>query len=233
VTITAAGVPKPVSPVDAFPWFPSLEVGSVRSCLPHVSRIDPWLVLRLARYRRREDVGPAIWEATTAMVGRAQDLIQPAAVIGLDEVASVGGAGVRLSGGAAFSGEAVTRLLGGCPLAAAFSLTLGPRLEDEARRLADRHEFLEAFLLDTAGWAALEVLVRGLRLSLSAWARARGLRATHRLAPGYRDWPLTEQGALLAILGAAPGAVSLSAHGTLVPFKSLTGLFGLGRAVGT
>jgi hypothetical protein len=112
-------------------------------------------------------------------------------------------------------------------LAVAFVLSLGPALEAEAAALGERRELLEAFLLDTAGWAALEVAVRALRLDLAARARAGGGRLTHRLAPGYRDWPLAEQPRLLALLDGPDPPARLSSHGVLIPFKSLTGLFGV------
>ena len=91
-------------------------------------------------------------------------------------------------------------------------------------------ELLEAYLLDTAGWAAIEGAVRALRLDLAARARAHGARLTHRLAPGYVDWPLEEQRALLALIPSTDGLVRLTEHGLLVPLKSITGVFGLGQA---
>jgi hypothetical protein len=114
-----------------------------------------------------------------------------------------------------------------------FALTLGPALGAEVAVLGERQELLEAFLLDTAGWAAIEMTVRSLRLDLAARARAGGRRLTHRLAPGYRDWPLDEQRALLALLGDTRDLVVLSEHGVLVPFKSITGIFGVQPAPGT
>jgi hypothetical protein len=113
----------------------------------------------------------------------------------------------------------------------AFVLTLGPDVEAEAARLAEDRQIIESYLLDTAGWALLEVAVRLLRRELAARRGPGGFRLTHRLGPGHGDWPLDQQGRLLALLGLGPGPgpVTLSAHGVLVPFKSITGLFGLRR----
>jgi len=200
--------------------------GTLERWAPARLVIDPWVVLRLARYRRREEVGPAIWAATTRMAARGEALATPAALLRAVEVEAAGPTGVRLRGGSVFSGGAVGRLLGGCRTAVAFVLTLGPRLEFEVSSLGDRREPLDAFLLDTAGWAALEVTVRALRLDLAARARATGLQLTHRLGPGYGDWPLPEQDTLLTLFANAPPLVHLSQQAVLTPFKSLTGLFG-------
>ncbi len=207
-----------------------LVPGTLERWQPAPLAIDPWMVLRLCRYRRRDAVEPVIREVAERMAVRAAELIEPTALVRAVRVGTVGPAGARLEGGPAFSGRAVGALLDGCPLAAAFVLTVGPRLEAEVAARAERRELLETFLLDTAGWAAIEAAARALRLELSARARPRGWRVTHRLAPGYRDWPLEEQAALLGVIGDSGGLVRLTAHGVLVPFKSVTGLFGLGPA---
>jgi hypothetical protein len=142
-------------------------------------------------------------------------------------VSAVEPARVVVAGTTAFSGQAPARLVADCPLAAIFALTLGPRLEAEVATHAERRELLEAYLLDTAGWAAIEAAVRSLRHGLRARGRRDGWRVTHRLAPGYADWPLAEQATLLGVLGETRGLVRLSEHGVLIPFKSITGLFGL------
>ena len=54
-----------------------------------------------------------------------------------------------------------------------------------------------------------------------------GTRVSHRLGPGHRDWPLTEQAALLSLFDEPEPPVRLSEHGVLIPFKSISGLFGL------
>jgi hypothetical protein len=187
--------------------------------------IDPWTVLRLARYRRRDDAPEAVWEATRAMVTRAEALVAPAARLRPLRIGAVAPARVSLVDGPTFSGQAVARHLTGAREAIAFVLTLGPALETEVAALGQRQELLEAYLLDLAGWAAIETAVRALRRDLvTAHPRA---RVSHRLGPGHRDWPLTEQGALLSLFDPDRGLVHLSEQGVLIPFKSISGLFGV------
>jgi hypothetical protein len=186
-------------------------------------------VLRLARYRRRAEVAPEIWETARRMAGRAGALVEPVAALAAVRVRTAGITGAVLAEGAAFSGRAVGRLLDGCPLAVAFALTLGPRLEAHVAELAEQRRLLESYLLDTAGWAAIEGAVRALRLDLRARLAPAGERPTHRLGPGYGDWPLAEQPALLGLFAGHQLPVRLSEHGVLLPFKSITGLFGVAR----
>ena len=106
-----------------------------------------------------------------------------------------------------------------------FILTLGPALEAEVIALGERQELLEAYLLDLAGWAGLEVAVRALRRDVMAALPE--ARVSHRLGPGHRDWPLEEQRELVGLLEGGATPVRLSEHGVLVPFKSISGIFGV------
>jgi hypothetical protein len=187
--------------------------------------VDPWTVLRLARYRRRDQAPTPVWDATRAMAARAGELAQPAAALRLVRIAAVAEARVELAEGPGFSGRAVARHLAGAGQAVAFVLTLGSALEAEVAALGQRHDLLEAYLLDLAGWAGLEAALRALRRDLIAVLPH--ARVSHRLGPGHRDWPLPEQAALLSLFEGASAPVRLSEHGVLVPFKSVSGVFGV------
>jgi hypothetical protein len=199
-----------------------LEPGRVESWRPDALAIDPWTVLRLARYRRRDEVPAPVAAAARAAARLAEALATPGARVRRVRVAAAAGA-ATLEGGAAFSGSAVARHLAGAPEAVAFVLTLGPALEEEVSALGSRGEPLEAYLLDLAGWAGLEAAVRRLREALrSALPEA---RLSHRLGPGHQDWPIEEQRRLLALLDGPGPPIRLSEFGVLVPFKSVSGLF--------
>jgi hypothetical protein len=187
--------------------------------------IDPWTVMRLARYKRRDAAPPPVWDATRAMAARAGEVATPAAWLRRMRVAAVTESRVTLAEGASFSGQAVARHLHDAPEALVFVLTLGPALEAEVITLGERQELLEAYLLDLAGWAGLEVAVRALRQDVIA--AMPGARVSHRLGPGHRDWPLEEQRALVGLFAGGDTPVRLSEHGVLVPFKSISGIFAL------
>ena len=200
-----------------------LPIDHVVAWQPERLAIDPWTVLRLARYRRRDEAPAAVWDATRAMTARAGELVAASARLRLVRVTRVSPDGAVLARGTAFSGHAIARHLGGARQAIAFVLTLGPALEAEVVALGERQELLEAYLLDLAGWAGIEAAVRALRRDLvAALPRA---QVSHRLGPGHRDWPLGEQRGLLALFAGEAAPVRLSEHGVLIPFKSISGLF--------
>jgi len=205
-----------------------LRPGRVESWRPARVAIDPWTILRLARYRHRDDAPSPVWDATRAMAARAEELADPAGRLRLVRIQAIAPAQVTLAEGPSFTGQAIARHLADTQRAIAFVLTLGPALEAEVIALGERQESLEAYLLDLAGWAGLEGAVRALRQELiAALPRA---RVSHRLGPGHRDWPLTEQSGLVALLEGEATPVRLSEHGVLLPFKSISGIFALRSA---
>jgi hypothetical protein len=202
-----------------------LPLDRVVSWQPDRLVIDPWTVLRLARYRRHDEAPAAVWEATRAMTARAGELAAATAQLRLVRVATVSPDRTALALGTAFSGHAIARHLAGARQAVAFVLTLGPALEAEVIALGERQDLLEAYLLDLAGWAGIEAAARALRRDLvAALPRA---RVSHRLGPGHRDWPLEEQRDLVALFEGTDAPVRLSEYGVLIPFKSISGLFAL------
>lgn len=206
-----------------------IESGGVVAWRPRALAIDPWTVLRLARYRRRDAAPQAVWDAARAMAARAGSLADPEARLRLVHVIEADRRGVTLAEGASFSGGAVARHVGGAPKAIAFALTLGPAIETEVAALSTAEELLDAYLLDLAGWAGLEAAVRALRGDLVATLP--DARVSHRLGPGHLDWPIEEQRALIPLLDGEAPLVQLSEHGVLMPFKSISGLFALGARV--
>ncbi|HXH07936.1 MAG TPA: hypothetical protein VNI83_15230 [Vicinamibacterales bacterium] len=186
------------------------------------------LILRLQKYRDLAHVPTPIREAAEGAAAEARRLVTPVAVCWRGPVRCDAGAGVVvLDGSHAFRSHALARLLAPAGEAVVVVLTLGEALERRAADLFAAHLPLESVLLDTAGWAALELLVREVRRRLAAEARAAGRRVTHRLAPGYRDWPVEEQAALLRVFGDTPLPVRVTEAAWLVPVKSLSAVFGI------
>lgn len=194
---------------------------------PKLGRISPQVILRLQRYRDLSTVPPSIVEAAEAMARRAEGLIAPAALVLPVPIAVVKEREVQLAGGPALHSRALASMLRASDHAILFLLTLGPRLDAEVGALSEAGELLEAVLLDTAGWAALEAGARGLRAHLLERWRAAGRGVTHRLGPGHLDWPLEEQALLFQAFERGNDLVRLNESGVMVPLKSVSGVYGI------
>ena len=199
----------------------------LRPVLPPPS-VPAEMLLRLQKYRDLARVPPAIRQAAEEVAAEASRLVAPQAALWRGPVTAVHPDGdVTLAGRHRFRSRALARLLAPCPEALVFVLTAGSGIERRVRELLDEKLLLEGFLMDTAGWAAIEALVRGLRRHLAEAERPAGRALTHRLAPGYCDWAVDEQLALLGVFGGAPLPVTVNEAACLSPKKSISGIFGV------
>jgi hypothetical protein len=184
------------------------------------------LILRLQKYRNLAQVPDAISDAAEEAARQARTLIAPDVVVWRG-VASVEDESVLLGGTQKFQSRGLARLLACSGEAYVIVLTLGATLEERVHALFEEHLFLESVLLDTAAWAAIELLARTIRRGLGDIERRDGRSVTHRLGPGHLDWSVDEQPALLALFGGTPLPVSITEAACLLPQKSITGVLGI------
>jgi hypothetical protein len=185
------------------------------------------LILRLQKYRDLARVPAAIREAAALVAAEATALVAPAAVTWRGPAMIDHGAGCVTVGGQQLHSHALARVLGESTEAYVVVLTIGDRVEERARALFEERQLLESFLMDTAGWAAIEVLLRGVRRRLIERERAAGRSVTARLGPGHLDWSVAEQPILLDVFGDTPLPVRLNEAAGMIPQKSISTLFGV------
>jgi hypothetical protein len=188
-------------------------------------RLGP--ILRFQHYRDLSQIAPPIREAAEAMAAMAEKLADPRVVFLTKEVERVGPDTLTLSGGPTFHGRCFRTHVVSAREVVCFVVTIGGALDERVAEMADGHELLEALFLDTAGWLAIEDAARAFRSHLRGRVRPRGLRLSPRLGPGYLDWPLGEQTALLGLFAEDSLPVTLSEYSVMTPKKSISGLFGL------
>ena len=116
------------------------------------------------------------------------------------------------------------------------AVSAGPELEDRARQLWQEEKPDEYFFLEIFGSAVVEHLTTGTGASLCAWADGEGMAVLPHYSPGYPEWDIAEQAALLGrVTGggqfALPGPLEVLNSGALQPKKSQLAVFGLTREV--
>ena len=112
------------------------------------------------------------------------------------------------------------------------AVSAGADLEEEARRLWDAERPDEYFFLETFGSAVVERLTTVAGALLCAEAESQAMAVLPHYSPGYPEWDIAQQGALLELMrrrGHLPGAVEVLESGALRPKKSLLAVFGLTR----
>jgi hypothetical protein len=202
--------------------------GTVRRWAPIAPVVPADLILRLQKYRDLARVPRAIRLIADAVASEASRLLAPEAVLWRGPVTEVDPAGAISIGDAHhFHSRALARLLATAAEAYVVVLTLGEGIDERARSMLREQLLVEGLLMDTAAWAAIELLLRDVRRFLLDQERVGGRSVTHRLGPGHRDWPVTEQAALLRVFGEVPLPVSVNESACMLPRKSVSGVYGI------
>lgn len=209
---------------------PAAPPGTVRRLALPPPPVSAETILRFQKYRDLGRVPGPIRKAAEDAAREASGLTAPEAVLWRGPVTEVDGQGsVTLAGAHRFGSRVLARLLAEAEEAIVAVLSVGPAIDERAREFLAEQLLVEGFLMDVAGWVAIEGVVRALRQRLLAEERPAGRTVTHRMAPGYCDWPLEEQGALLAVFGDEPLPVTLNEASCMLPRKSISAVFGVVR----
>jgi hypothetical protein len=171
---------------------------------------------------------PGMRDAARQAVERAAALVAPALVYDLFQVGVRSGRKAEV-GGAVFDLGKHADLLAGAELAFAAVLTIGPRLEDEARELQASGKALDSFLLGEAGVFVIGKLIAGAHELVEKEAAGHGWGVGAELAPGQlAGWAIDEQKLLCGLLDVASIGVRVTESGMLVPQKSASMMVGMG-----
>jgi hypothetical protein len=146
--------------------------------------------------------------------------------------------------GVAFTSARLAKTLldAGAHTATLVAASAGPELEAETQRLWQEGKPDEYFFLEVYGSAVVEHLVTMTGARLCASFERQQMAVLPHYSPGYPEWPIEEQGRLLALMQtdlvnpgpAGPGLRSVLEvldSGMLRPKKSLLAVFGVTRQV--
>ncbi len=185
-------------------------------------------------------------KAPEALIDEARDaitqsrgLVHPRALYEWVRVVGVNGDQVVLTSGNGTGDVALklgphADLMAGAELALVSVVTIGGEIDEQIDALNKSGKLLEAYLLDSVGVVALAEVDRAVREYVEKEAASRGWGVGASLAPGsLQGWPFEGQFDLCALLPLEEIEVHLSESGVLVPFKSASGLIGMGRGYGS
>ena len=192
-------------------------------CPITVSR--PLVLLRLG-YRQASQVPAKTARLLDEVVAAAAGLLEPRAAWTAVEVEREADGVLRLGGSLHTRSRSLDERLAGCDEAILFAATIGPRLEEWARVLADGGEMTRSLLADAYGSSAAIALGLSVEEAVARELATRGRTATKRYAPGYGDFELQAQGALLDLVGTAPLGITLTEDHLMLPAKSISGVIG-------
>ena len=203
---------------------------------PRRLEIAPERVLRVMGYRQETPIRTQVRRTAADMAALAATAATPAACYRRVPIAQCTPEALVLANGVSLRSPIFAAWLAGGGEVAAFVLSLGGRFDSTQKNLAARGQALEAYMLEIAGWLAIEETTRHFRVHLASLARQDGLVLTRRMAPGYSfrldgrkvEWPLEDQQPLLSLFDDAVLPARLLEGGfAMTPKMSRSGLYGL------
>jgi hypothetical protein len=99
-------------------------------------------------------------------------------------------------------------------------ITVGAGLEKESESSFQGGDMLKGLILDAFGSEATVQVFKTVERRIVEEALARGLWPSRRFSPGYKGWPLEEQGFLFSKVDAAAIGVRLNESFMMIPRKS-------------
>jgi hypothetical protein len=146
------------------------------------------------------------------------------------------GAGTIVIEGVTFNSTRLRNTLeaAGAHAAVLVAVSAGPEIEQEAQTRWREEKPDDYFFLEMYGSAVVEHLVTMTGARLCAWADAGGAAVLPHYSPGYPEWAVDEQPALLDLIGRRGREtvpLDVMDSGMLRPKKSLLAVFGVTRHV--
>jgi hypothetical protein len=126
-------------------------------------------------------------------------------------------------------GSQIRRHLGDAEIAIVMAVTIGSAIEDEIDRLFQTKEYTKGLLMDAAATTATEMIADQLNNYIDNITVKKGYKTTWRYSPGYGDWPLSQQPAMVRAIHADQIGITVTSSCMLVPRKSVTAIIGLKR----
>jgi len=192
--------------------------------------IDAHQVLRILGYRDGCAPSARLLSLVNNYVEKARELFKASYSYIISDIKLIDGSQVFMEHSLVFESKVIAQLLKHCEKVAIFLLTLGNRLDETMRDLAENGLILEAVVLDAVGTDGIERLAEFVQGRITAIAKAQGYCTSRRFSPGYCDWALPQQEMVFQAINGNFPDVRLTEGFMMIPQKSISGIIGLGSS---
>lgn len=158
-----------------------------------------------------------------------QSLLTGRYALWIGEISSVTREGTTTRCGRMIPGNRIFRLMPEASHLVLGLCTLGPELETLSRKMMRGEDPLLSVMLDSIGSAAVDSLVEEVSRVVSLQAQKKGLTAGSPISPGMPGLGLEVQSLLFEVLPTRELGMQLTHRQLMVPFKSSSMVWGLGR----
>jgi hypothetical protein len=155
--------------------------------------------------------------------------LKPAAIYDTFNIKDVKGNSVYFESGHIFNGPNITKILKGSDAASIFIYTLGEKIDDLIKKEQDCGDTLGTIIMDAITTSMLGVAGEYFGSIIKEGNMIKkGYSATCTYSPGQYKWTIEEQKEIFNMVDGAKIGVSLNDSFLMVPFKSVSGIYGFG-----
>ena len=160
----------------------------------------------------------------------AKKLIKPKAAVVFSDI-YINGNSIVFDNSFKINSSYAAKLFEGCFKAYGIAVTIGADIEKKRNDLIVKKETLQGFLLDAAGSAAAEEIIKTVNEQIKSFEETHNNITTKRFSPGYGDWELESQKEFLGWIGASEIGISLSPSCLMIPEKSVSAVIGVKKNI--
>ena len=154
-------------------------------------------------------------------------------VILIEEISTISKKGVETRNGYKISGNKIFNIMPNASHLAMAIGTIGSDIEKISREFVKEKDPLIGIMIDSIGSAAVDCLMEEISKRISDHATKLGLMSSSPISPGMPGVPLETQKTLFNCLPANKINMQLTETNMMIPFKSSSMLFGIGKAMPT
>lgn len=185
----------------------------------------PMVLMRLG-YRRPDQVPEKTGRLIDEIMEQGKGLLRPRASYGLFDAATPEPGVTLLATSLRALSRSLHERMAACRRAVLFAATIGAEADAWIHEVMEKGEVTRGLLADA--YASSAAIALGLEVETIA-ARVlsvEGLSPTKRHAPGYGDWPLSDQSPLCHLAGSERIGITVTEDFLMIPAKSISGVIG-------
>jgi len=155
--------------------------------------------------------------------------IEPKAIYSNYEIGKVIGDYVYFKSGNIFRGPNISKILTGSETSTIFITTLGSMVDKIIKDVSDSGDMLSTIIMDAITTELLGILGNYVgEIIKKEGIREKGWGSTCTYSPGQYKWTIEEQKEIFSMLDGNKIRVELNKSYLMVPFKSISGIYGFG-----
>jgi len=158
-----------------------------------------------------------------------KNLLKGHSIFFIQEIGSISDQAVVLQNGSKIWGERIFKLMPNATHIALAICTIGDELEAFSRAFVQNEDLLIGIMLDSIGSATVDCLVEEISRHIDNYAKTLGLMSSSPISPGMPGLPIETQKIIFNQLPAEKINMRLTSNHMMIPFKSSSMIFGLGK----